>query len=73
MRWKENTFNRAAGGYQSDSNPLWVGVTMARPVPAPSRMAMSIGIATARPVPTENSAHMAAPTVAMRTRLWRSQ
>jgi hypothetical protein len=71
-RWKANTLTRAAGSYQSDSSELWVGVTTARPAPAPMRAATSITTLTASPVPTENSAQVAAPTVAIRTRLRRS-
>jgi hypothetical protein len=37
------------------------------------RMAINIATETARPVPTEKMAHSAAPVVAMRTRLRRSQ
>jgi hypothetical protein len=37
------------------------------------RITASMATETARPVPTENSAHSAAPVVAMRTRFRRSQ
>ena len=50
-----------------------MGFTTARPPPAPMRISTSMSTETASPVPTENAAHTAAPTVAMRTRLWRSQ
>ena len=72
-RCTEKTFTRVSGGYQSASSELWVGSTTARPVPAPTRMATSISGVSARAVPTENSPHSAASTVAMRTRLARSQ
>ena len=47
-------------------------MTTALPIPAPILATASIPIETAIPVPAENSAHTAAPVVAMRTRLPRS-
>ena len=70
--WAANTFTRARGSYQSDRSGRWVGVTTARPMPAPMRATSSTAIDQARPVSTEKQPHAAAPTVAIRTRLARS-
>ncbi len=51
---------------------LWVGVTTARPMPAPDRAISSTQKAPARPVMRPKIAQMAAPATAIRTRGSRS-
>jgi hypothetical protein len=51
---------------------LCVGVFTARPRPDPARASASIAIVGARPVKTEKTPQIAAPSVAIRTRLNRS-
>ena len=72
-RWNENTRGRVPMGNQSASSELWVGPTVACPMPEPPRTMTSIHTEMARPVPTENMAKSAAPTSMRRTRLRRSE
>ena len=72
-RWKENTRGRLPMGNQSASSELWVGPTVAWPMPEPPRTMASIHTEMASPVPTENMAKSAAPISMSRTRLRRSE